>query len=84
MGFLGVVRRWALCEEMPIQEIAQRTGLSRNILNGIVKLLFNNEKLSVYVYSCGEFTGIFVPQTKCVNSVLTEGCCVHLMTAGAE
>lgn len=52
--------------------------------SGIVKLLPNAEKLAVYVSSCGEFTHVFVPLTKCVSSVLTEGCCVHLMAAGAE
>lgn len=53
-------------------------------LTGIVKLLPNAEKLAVYVSSCGEFTRVFVPLTKCVSSVLTEGCCVHLMAAWAE
>ena len=32
MGFLSVIRRWALREEMPIREIARRTGLSRNTI----------------------------------------------------
>jgi transposase len=30
MGFLSVIRRWALRDKMPIREIARRTGLSRN------------------------------------------------------
>jgi transcriptional regulator with XRE-family HTH domain len=30
MAFLSVIRRWALREEVPIREIARRTGLSRN------------------------------------------------------
>jgi transposase len=30
MGFLGVIRSWALRDTMPIREIARRTGLSRN------------------------------------------------------
>ena len=32
MGFLSVIRRWALRDEMPIREIARRTGLSRNTI----------------------------------------------------
>lgn len=51
---------------------------------GIAKLLPNAERLAVYVSSCGEFTGVFVPLTKCVRSVLMEGCCVHFMAVGAE
>lgn len=58
--------------------------LVHDLPHGIVKLLPNAEKLAVYVSSCGEFTRVFVPLTKCVSSVLTEGCCVHLMAAGAE
>jgi transcriptional regulator with XRE-family HTH domain len=30
MGFLSVIRRWALRDKMPIREISRRTGLSRN------------------------------------------------------
>jgi transposase len=30
MGFLSVIRRWALRDKMPIREIARRTRLSRN------------------------------------------------------
>ena len=30
MAFLSVIRRWALRDEVPIREIARRTGLSRN------------------------------------------------------
>ena len=30
MGFLSIIRRWALRDKMPIREIARRTGLSRN------------------------------------------------------
>jgi transposase len=30
MGFLSVIRRWALRDKLPIREIARRTGLSRN------------------------------------------------------
>ena len=32
MGFLSVIRRWALRDKMPIREIARRTGLSRNTI----------------------------------------------------
>jgi len=32
MGFLSVIRRWALCDKMPIREISRRTGLSRNTI----------------------------------------------------
>jgi transposase len=32
MGFLSVIRRWALREGMPIREIARRTGLPRNTI----------------------------------------------------
>ena len=32
MGFLSVIRRWALRDKMPIREITRRTGLSRNTI----------------------------------------------------
>ena len=32
MGFLSIMRRWALRDKMPIREIARRTGLSRNTI----------------------------------------------------
>ncbi len=32
VGFLSVIRRWALRDKMPIREIARRTGLSRNTI----------------------------------------------------
>ena len=32
MGFLSVIRRWALRDKMPIREISRRTGLSRNTI----------------------------------------------------
>ena len=32
MGFLSVIRRWALRDKMPIREIVRRTGLSRNTI----------------------------------------------------
>ena len=32
MGFLSVIRRWALRERVPIREIARLTGLSRNTI----------------------------------------------------
>ena len=32
MVFLSIIRRWALREQMPIREIARRTGLSRNTI----------------------------------------------------
>ncbi len=32
MGFLSVIRRWALRDKMPIKEISRRTGLSRNTI----------------------------------------------------
>jgi len=32
MGFLSVIRSWALRDKMPIREIARRTGLSRNTI----------------------------------------------------
>ena len=45
MGFLKVIRRWALREKMPIREIARRTGVSRNTIKkylreGIVEPAF--------------------------------------------
>ncbi|WP_299867217.1 IS21 family transposase [uncultured Roseobacter sp.] len=45
MGFLSVIRRWALREKVPIREIARRTGLSRNTIKkylreGAVELKF--------------------------------------------
>ena len=32
MGFLRIIRKWALRDEMPIREIARRTGVSRNTI----------------------------------------------------
>lgn len=32
MGFLSIIRRWALRDKMPIREISRRTGLSRNTI----------------------------------------------------
>ena len=32
MGFLSIIRRWALRDKMPIREIVRRTGLSRNTI----------------------------------------------------
>ena len=32
MAFLSIIRRWALREQVPIREIARRTGLSRNTI----------------------------------------------------
>ena len=32
MGFLSVIRRWALRDKVPIREISRRTGLSRNTI----------------------------------------------------
>jgi hypothetical protein len=29
MGFLTIIRKWALRDKMPIREIARRTGVSR-------------------------------------------------------
>ena len=45
MGFLRVIRKWALRDKMPIREIARRTGVSRNTIKkylreGIVELSF--------------------------------------------
>ena len=32
MGFLMIIRKWALRNKMPIREIARRTGVSRNTI----------------------------------------------------
>jgi transposase len=45
MGFLKVIRRWALREKMPIREIARRTGVSHKTIKkylreGIVEPAF--------------------------------------------
>ena len=32
MGFLRIIRKWALRDKMPIREIARRTGVSRNTI----------------------------------------------------
>ncbi len=45
MGFLKVIRKWALRDKMPIREIARRTGVSRNTIKkylreGIVEPAF--------------------------------------------
>ena len=49
MGFLSVIRRWALRDKMPIREIARRTGLSRNTIKkylreGVVEPQFKTPK----------------------------------------
>jgi transposase len=49
MGFLSVIRRWALRNKMPIREIARRTGLSRNTIKkylreGVVEPQFKTPK----------------------------------------
>ena len=58
MGFLSVIRRWALRDKMPIREISRRTGLSRNTIRkylreGIVEPQFRTPsrptKLDPYV-----------------------------------
>lgn len=45
MGFLNVIRKWALRDKMPFREIARRTGISRNTIKkylreGIVEPAF--------------------------------------------
>ena len=45
MGFLKVIRTWALRDKMPIREIARRTGIARNTIKkylreGIVEPAF--------------------------------------------
>ena len=45
MGFLRIIRKWALRDKMPIREIARRTGVSRNTIKkylreGIVEPAF--------------------------------------------
>lgn len=45
MGFLRVIRKWALRDKMPIREIARRTGMSCNTIKkhlreGIVEPAF--------------------------------------------
>ena len=61
MGFLSVIRRWALREGMPIREIARRTGLSRNTIKkylreGAVEPKFKVPKrpsnLDPYAHGC--------------------------------
>ena len=37
MGLLNVIRRMALREQLPIREIARRTGLSRNTIRKYLK-----------------------------------------------
>lgn len=58
MGFLKVIRTWALRDKMPIREIARRTGISRNTIKkylreGIVEPAFQTpdrpSKLDPYV-----------------------------------
>ena len=58
MGFLSVIRRWALRDKMPIREISRRTRLSRNTIRkylraGIVEPQFRTPsrptKLDPYV-----------------------------------
>ena len=36
MGFLRIIREWALRDKMPIREIARRTGVSRNTIKKYV------------------------------------------------
>jgi transposase len=58
MGFLMIIRKWALRDKMPIREIARRTGVSRNTIKkylreGIVEPEFQApdrpSKLDLYV-----------------------------------
>lgn len=58
MGFLKVIRTWALRDKMPIREIARRTGIARNTIKkylreGIVEPAFQTpdrpSKLDPYV-----------------------------------
>ena len=57
MGFLMIIRKWALRDKMPIREIARRTGVSRNTIKkylreGIVEPEFQTpdrpSKLDLY------------------------------------
>lgn len=58
MGFLRIIRKWALRDKMPIREIARRTGVSRNTIKkylreGIVEPEFQTpdrpSKLDPYI-----------------------------------
>ncbi len=49
VALLSVIRRWHFREEMPIREIARRTGLSRNtvrkyLASGVVKPRYPKRK----------------------------------------
>ncbi|WP_139052042.1 IS21 family transposase [Roseibium sp. TrichSKD4] len=70
MGFLSVIRRWALRDKMPIREISRRTGLSRNTVKkylreGIVEPKFKTPprptKLDPYA---DRLSSWFVAQTR--------------------
>ena len=47
MAFLSVIRRWALREEIPIREIARRTGLSRNTVRKYLRSGAAEQKFKV-------------------------------------
>jgi DNA replication protein DnaC len=38
MAFLSIIRRWHLREHVPIREISQRTGVSRNTIRRYLRL----------------------------------------------
>jgi transposase len=47
MAFLSIIRRWALREQVPIREIARRTGLSRNTIRKYLRSGSVEPKFSV-------------------------------------
>ena len=52
VAILSVIRRWHLRDQMPIREIARRTGLSRNtVKNGRVYWVIRNSPLRYWTDS---------------------------------
>ncbi len=47
MAFLSIIRRWALCAHLSIQEIARRTKLARNTIRSYLRSGAAEPKFSV-------------------------------------
>ena len=62
MGFLSVIRRWALRDKMPIREIARRTGLSRNTIKKYLREDAGRAKVqdAIEAKQAGSLRGSFV------------------------
>ena len=60
MGFLRVIRKWALRDGLPIGEIVRRTGVRRNTIKKYlraesIKFALNNSQHAEFVCEIGVF-----------------------------